>query len=180
MNFVEKLLIGETNCSISVTDADGNPKTLWQENRLGRTLRHAGHDVRIPGLTGWHSDTIKNHNLVPDGAHAGLAGVFASSGFESPGLVTVIGTGTTPPANTDTALQAQATDANVTSHVSSISTTTLPSDTCTWTTTFSIVTAASISEEGLMCAGFLLARQTFTPIACNVSDIVTCSHSVTC
>ena len=154
----------------------GNPKTLFQENILGRFLRHAGFRTKIRGITGWKSLTQRSHNLIPDIGHFSLAQVVAGDSG-SPQIA--IGSGNTAPSSADTGLESQVALMYV-AYPPTYSTTNVTNDTVVFTATFSMTVAAAIGEECLRLASQFFARQTFTPIAVNVGDIVTVTHTVVC
>lgn len=193
MNAVERLLIGDTNTEISVTDSDHRPKQLWQENLLGKALRHRGHDVRIPGLTGWSSFKQRSHNQIV----YNTIDYFAHGSPINSDCGIALGTDATPVDPTQMSLIAGIQGATATAVISA---TTIapytcasgpyagaytPMDTRTLTATFVMTQAATLCEEGIgqsiannPANGIVLARQTFTPIVVAINDIVTVTHTV--
>ena len=184
IRLIERLAIGETNTEITVTKANGARKMLWQENLLGKALRHAGFDVRVPGFTGWPSWTIKSHNIILNIAHAWIA---LTLGGDSVRQFSTIGIGTdaTTPDPTQSELLGfvVAAPATVT-----YTTTTVQNDTVILTAALTLPSACTISESGIKdtlanptgAGGSWLARQSFTAIPCSAGDVITIVHQYAC
>ena len=68
--FSDTILCRDFNTEVRLTDSHGKARKLWQENALGRKLRRAGREVRIPFLTGNYEDVLRNKNLITNVGHA--------------------------------------------------------------------------------------------------------------
>lgn len=120
-------------------------------------------EVLVYGKDGRLKDRRVVGNLVVNVGKAQVAGLIN-------GVVTTafkyiaIGTGTTSPSATDTALGSEVARASATT---SRATTTVTNDTATWSATFNFTASYSITESGIFDAssgGNMLARQTFSAV----------------
>jgi hypothetical protein len=89
---------------ITIKDKDGNLKSLWQENALGRLL-----GIQIPGITGRYSTEYRTKNRIVDAglnALAKRAGGVAQDEFK----YIALGIDDTEEENDQTALEDEITD----------------------------------------------------------------------
>jgi hypothetical protein len=181
----DNINLQEFNTEITVTDANGSPKSLWQENKLGRMLRHAGCEVKIPGITGHNTFILKSHNLVTNVGHAACSGRLGNLGSYSPFVYVGVGTGTTAASVSDTALQTEISTGGLSRAVATAAqtTTTVTNDTLQLTFTATATSSFAVTEEGIFdasSAGHLLARQVFSAVNVASGDSITVVHSISC
>ena len=157
-----------------VLDKNGNPKQLWDENRLGRFLRSKGglSLQGVPFLGKW-AETKSLENLVVDAGLAGIASRINGAGAEAVFEYLAVGSGTTSPVDGDTALEAEIATGGASRAAATTSreTTNVSDDTAVLDYTWSITAALSITEAGALndtSSGVLLGRQVFSAV--NVSD----------
>lgn len=129
-------------------------------------------------------DIREFHNLVTDAGKAGVASRI--SGYLTPAAYTfvAIGTGTTPAAAGDTALQIEITtnggeraDGGASPNVTS----TVTNDTAVVDLTYNFTGGFAVTESGLLNAissGTLLARQTFAPLNVVSGDSLTVTWKI--
>lgn len=172
------------NTEITVTGADGKQKQLWQENRLGKALRRAGHEIRIPGITGRKSFVMRSHNMIVNTGHAAANAKMSGQGSYGPFTTVALGTGTTAAAATDTALQSEITTGGGarTLATPTRTTTTVTNDTTTLTATFTFSSSFALTEEGIfdsttVAGSTMLAHQVFPAVNVASGDSVTIVHS---
>jgi hypothetical protein len=172
------------NTEITVTGADGKQKQLWQENRLGKALRRAGHELRIPGITGRKSFVQRSHNLITNAGHAAANAKMSGQGTYGNFVNIAIGTGTTAAAVTDTTLVTEITTGGGarTAATPTRTTTTVTNDTTTLTATFTFSSSFALTEEGIFdsvtpAGSTLLARQVFAAVNVASGDSLTLVHS---
>lgn len=182
----EKILCRDTNTEVRLFGADGQPKTLWAENRLGRALRMLlGREVRWAGITGNEALKFTSHNLITNIGHAATAGRLSGQGTYNTFVNIAIGTGATAPAVTDTALGAEITTNGGARGAAAASqtTTTVANDSMQLVKTFSFTGPFAITEEGIFdsatVGGNMLARQTFAAINVASGDSLQITHTVT-
>jgi hypothetical protein len=173
------------NTTITLTGADGKRKKLWQENRLGRALRQAGCEVKIPCITGNSTYELRSHNLITNVGQAGCAGRLGNLGGYSPFTYVALGTSTTAAAATDTALGAEISTGGLAraNATATQTTTTVTNDTLQLTYTFTASASFAVTEEGIFDAsssGHLLAHQVFSAVNVASGDSISVTHSVTC
>jgi hypothetical protein len=185
---MKKETIGlKTNVEYVLRDSKGKVKKLWKDNLVGQAIREAlrkiapssrfaVQSIRVPFLTGRYTSALALHNLVVNAGLAGVASRINGAGGEAAFTYIAIGTGTTAPAPTDTALQSEITTgggaraAATTSRV----TTDTPNDTAQNVVTFTFTSSFAVTESGVFNAagpppaGTMLARQTFAAI--NVAN----------
>lgn len=179
----EQLCVVEYNTEITVTDGFGNPKPLWQENRLGRALRLASHELRIPFVTGRKSFKLRNHNLITNAGLAAVSALLGGIGSPAPFSYIALGTGTTAAAATDTALQTEISTGGLARASATLSqtTTSVANDTLQFTHTFTASASFAVTEEGILNAasgGTLLAHQVFAAVNVASGDSISITHSV--
>ena len=151
---------------------DGSLKLIAERVTTPRML-----SVHVPSLTNIYIKFLKV---------LGLGDKYAGDLIVNTGLVDVaqmiydqydyvaIGTGATPAANGDTALQTQV-ETRV-APTKSIVTTTVPNDTAQFSGQFTLTAPRILTESGLFVlasGGVMLARQVFSAINLNTSDIIT-------
>lgn len=181
--FTDKIIFEDHNSEVRVTDASGKPKLLWQETRLGAAVRRlTGTEVRIPGLTGHKSYVSRSHNLVTNLGHqAAAARLGGIAGFNAASYL-ALGTGTTAPAVTDTAMESELTGglARTNATVTQV-TTNVTNDTLQLSATWTATADAAVTEEGIFDAasgGRLIAHQTRAAINLEAGDSITWTHKV--
>lgn len=168
------------NVKIELFDKNGQRKRLFKHNFLGRFLFNLGIDTKF-FLFGKYKDYLQSHNLVVNGAFADVAGLINGSASPASYDFIGIGTGTTAPAATDTALETEINnDGNPTftnrggAGVASRITTTVTNDTAQVVKTFTIgAFTPAVTECGLFNAnsgGSMFARQTFSAINLSNGD----------
>ncbi|MCL4405227.1 hypothetical protein M1295_01465 [Patescibacteria group bacterium] len=167
------------NVEWRLTDKDGKPKKLFQDNRLFTYLMKKGivspFFPKIPFLLGRWSDKKVVRNLVTNAGFALNAGLLCGSG--SPAAVTYIalGTGTTAAAVTDTALQTEIATGGLARASATVSliTTSVANDTAQLFHTFSATASFALTESGILNAaasGTLFAHQVFSVVNVNNGD----------
>lgn len=165
------------NSDLKLVDKYGNPKPIFQENFLFRWLIKKGivspHFYKIPFLLGYWSTSKKVSNLVVNAGMAGVASRINGAGGEAAFTYIAIGTGTTAPSATDTALESEITTGGGAraSATTSRTTTDVTNDTAQNQVTFNFTSSFAITESGVFnaaSAGTMLARQTFSVV--NVSS----------
>lgn len=161
------------NAEFVLIDKNGQRKKLFQENWLFRILLKLGivtpYTKPIPFLFGRWVYAKRISNLVVNTGLAGMASRFNGAGGEAAFTYIALGTGTTAPSATDTALEAEITTgggarANATA---SRTTTDTTNDTSQLQNTFSFTASFAITESGVFNAasgGTMAARQTFSAI----------------
>lgn len=173
------------NTEITVTGADGKPKALWQENRLGRYIRsRRGRELRIPGLTGRKTFKQVNHNVICNTGRAVVSALIGA--ISSPVAFTAIavGTGVTAASATDTALQTEITTGGLARGAGTASTvtTTVTNDTFQLVKTFTSTATFAVTEEGILnsntTGGVILAHQVFAAVNLVSGDQLTITHKV--
>ncbi len=180
--FAEALLCREPNTEIMLIGSDGQLKPLWQENLLGRLLRLAGCEVRIPHVTGTHELVLRNHNLITNVGHAAANARMSGQGSYAAFVNLAIGTGTTAAAVTDTALQAEITTGGGTRGAATATqvTTTVSNDTTQLVKSWTFTAAFAVTEEGIFdtatSGGNLLAHQVFAAVNVAAGDSLTVTH----
>ena len=184
MHFLEGVVCRDANTFITLTDAAGDPKQLWQENRLGSLLRRLGREVRIAGVTGHWTYELANHNLITNAGHAAAAARCSGQGSYSAFTALAIGTGTTAAAAADTALQTEITTNGGARGAATATqvTTTVTNDTFQLVKTWTFSGAFAVTEEGILdnaaSGGTLLARQVFAAVNVASGDQLTITHQV--
>lgn len=180
--FSEALLCREPNTEIVLFGRDGQLKPLWQENLLGRLLRLAGCEVRLPHVTGISTLVMRNHNLITNVGHAAANARMSGQGSYATFVNLAIGTGTTAAAATDTALQTEITTGGGARGAATATqvTTTVTNDTTLLVKTWTFTAAFAVTEEGILdnatSGGNLLAHQVFAAINVASGDALQVSH----
>jgi hypothetical protein len=128
---------------------------------------------KIPILFGYWSNALELKNLVVNAGKAGVASRINGAGGEAAFTYIAIGTGTTAPSATDTALQSEITTGGGARAAATATrvTTTVTNDTAQLQVTFNFTASFAVTESGVFNAatgGTMLARQTFTAI--NVAN----------
>jgi hypothetical protein len=180
--FSEFILFRESNTTISLVDANGVSKKLWNENALGRLLRRAGCKLRIPHVTGTHDFVLRNCNLITNVGHAAANARMSGQGAYAAFVNLAIGTGATAAAATDTALQTEiATNGGARGAATATQvTTTVANDTTQLVKTWTFTGSFAVTEEGILdqavSGGYLLAHQVFSAINVASGDSLTVTH----
>jgi hypothetical protein len=178
----EEILVRETNTEFVLRDAHGRVKPLWNENALGRLLRRAGCELRVPRLTGAWRQSLLTHNLITNVGHAAANARMSGQGSYNAFVNLAIGTGTTAAAATDTALQTEITTGGGARGAATASqvTTTVTNDTTQLVKTWTFTSAFAVTEEGIFdnatSGGNLLAHQVFPAINVASGDSMTITH----
>ncbi len=160
------------NAKWRMTDKDGNPVKLFQDNFLFRFL--IKHNIvspmfpKIPLLLGYWSYSKKVSNLVTNAGKAGDAARLMASAVAAFTYI-ALGIGTTAAAATDTALGSEITTGGLARTTGTVGskTTTVTNDTATLTNTFTASGSFAVTESGVLNAasgGTLLAHQVFSAI----------------
>lgn len=181
----DTIYLSEFNTTITVTDANGKAKKLWQENKVGRILRNTGCELKIPGITGRSTYELQSHNLITNVGHAACSGRLGNLGSYNPFTYIALGTGTTAAAVTDTALQTEITTGGLAraNATATQTTTNVTNDTLQLTYTWTASSAFAVTEEGVFdasSAGHLLAHQVFSAVNLASGDSISVTHSVSC
>jgi len=166
-------------------DANGNAKKIFEPNKLGAKLIKKGIIspkanqtlLAILGL-GSFKEAATIPNLVVDAGKAAVASRINGAGGEALFNYVAVGTGTTTPAATDTALQTEV--ARQAATVSRV-TTSVTNDTAKMETTFNFTASYAITEAGTFNAstgGTMLNRHTFSAINVNSGDALTISVEI--
>lgn len=161
------------NATWRMTDKDGNPVKLFQDNALFRFL--IKHNIvsplfpKIPVLLGHWSYEKKVKNLVTNAGLAALAAKLTAYSAVADFAYIALGTGTVAAAATDTTLGTEITTGGLgrASGTSGLKTTTVTNDTATLTKTFASTGTFAVTESGVLNAastGTLLCRQVFSAI----------------
>ena len=180
--FSDRLLCREANTFFQLTDAQGKSKMLWEENLLGRCLRRAGCEARVPFLTGLYVYVLANCNLITNVGHAAGNARMSGQGSYSTFVNLAIGTGTTAAAAADTALQTEITTGGGARGAATASqvTTTVTNDTTQLVKTWTFTASFAVTEEGILdnatTGGNLLAHQVFSAINVASGDSLTVTH----
>lgn len=164
------------NISYELKDSQGRSKKLFQLNKFGQALMKMGVIKPTTNKTllqalglGYWTNKLHIANLVVDAGKAGVASRINGAGGEAAFSYIAIGTGTTAPAATDTALQSEITTGGGARQAGTISrvTTTVTNDTARVTATFNFTASFAVTETGLFNAatgGTMLNRLTFAAI----------------
>ena len=171
MIFKEKQKI-KGEFEIKLIDKSGKPKKIWQEFRIFHLLRNkfGWNFPRIPLVTGYWTEKVRYPNLITNVGKAAAASRWNGDGGEAAFTYLAVGTGTTSPSASDTALENEVARGAATV---SRETTNVTNDTAVATYTFSLSSSYAITEMGLFNAssgGTMAARNTFSAI--NVDENV--------
>lgn len=170
------------NYEFTLKDAQGRVKPLFQLNRVGQALLKLG--VLSPLTPKWllralflgnWATTARYANLKTNAGLAGVASRINGAGGEAVFTYIAIGTGTTAPSASDTALQSEITTGGGARKSGTVSreTTTVTNDTATVQATFNFTASFNVSEAGLFNAstgGTMLSRDTFSAIPVASGD----------
>jgi len=127
--------------------------------------------ILIYSRSGRLKGIIESKNLIVNTGISAIAGLI-NGVVTTPFKYVALGTGTTPPSETDTALENEVARASASV---SRETTTIENDTAVWDATLQIPIACNISEAGIFDSesnGVMLARQTFDPKPVEAGDVV--------
>ena len=180
------------NVNYQLRDADGNLKSLFAVNKLGKAIlerarkgyslynedgspktglraRLAFNGLQIPGLTGHFTKSLTISNLITNTGMAGVASRINGDGSEALFNYIAIGTGVVAADVTDTTLGTEITTGGGSRAVATLSRTTtdVTNDTATHVLTYNFTATFAVTESGLLnaaAAGVLLCRQVFTAI----------------
>lgn len=180
------------NVNYQLRDKDGNLKSLFAVNKLGRAIlerARAGYSaynndgsqksglratiaingLQIPFLTGRFTKSMTISNLVTNAGFGGVASRTNGAGAEAAFTYIAIGTGAVAAAVTDTTLGAEITTlgGQRAAATASRTTTGTTNDTATLVNTFTFTGAFAVTESGVLNAaslGVLLCRQVFSAI----------------
>lgn len=163
---------------------DEAAKPQFADNFVWRILNKVlSIDLKVPYLTGnWTTAAIKR-NLVPTRGKQ-IAAEQIGGTTTAPVTAIAIGTGTTGPSASDTALGSEITTGGGSRGAASISneTTGTTNDTERWQKTFSFTSGFAVTEEGLFdnnaSGGNMLARQVFSAINVTSGDSLQITHDV--
>jgi hypothetical protein len=182
---LEELTTREYNTEIRLFGPDGQPKPLWNENRLGRFLRRIGTELRLPFVTGQYGLVLTNHNLITTIGHAAANARITGQGSYAAFANIAIGTGAVAAAAGDTALGAEITTAGGGRGAATATqvTTTTTNDTAQLVKTFTFTGTFAVTEEGIFdsataSSGTLLARQVFSAVNVASGDSLQITHKV--
>lgn len=147
--------------TMTIRDADGEAKTVWQPNALGFALLKSGLEIRVPFITGNWSKTFETDNLIVDD---GLAAAVDSGGVNAFDYL-ALGSDSTSPTASDSALGTELTSNGLSRAQGTVSQTTdsVTNDTheVTNTFTYSASSTTTIEEVGLFeqsSGGTMFAR----------------------
>lgn len=180
----DSILCRDYNTEIRLTGPNGQAKQLWNENALGRWLRLAGFEVRLPFVTGNRALIMRSHNLITNVGHAACNGKLSAQGSYGTFTSLAIGTGTTAAAVADTALQTEITTNGGARGAATATqvTTTVTNDTTQLVKTWTFSGSFAVTEEGILdqavSGGNLLAHQVFAAVNVNSGDSLTITHKV--
>jgi hypothetical protein len=183
-SLLEALTIRDHNTEFRLFDSSGKPKLLWQENRLGKLLRLAGVDCRVPFLTGSRQYIARSHNLITNVGHVAANARISGQGSYGTFVNLAIGTGTAAAAATDTALGTEITTNGGGRGAATATqvTTTVTNDTTQLVKTWTFTGAFAVTEEGIFdnatSGGNMLARQVFAAVNVASGDSLTVTHKV--
>lgn len=158
------------NVTYRVLDKDGEPKKIFQENKLWKWIRNLFHlDLQIPNLTGTWSYSKTVANLVTSAGLAGVASRINGDGSEAAFTYLAVGIGTTAAAAGDTALESEIVDSGMERAAATASrvTTDVANDTAQLVKSWSVTGTKAVTECGALNAastGTLLGRQVFSAI----------------
>jgi hypothetical protein len=178
----DTVLLRETNTEIRLAGSDGSPKKLWSENWLGRTLRRAGCELRVPFVTGTYGFVLRNDNLITNVGHAAANARMSGQGSYAAFVNLAIGTGTTAAAATDTALQTEISTLGGARGAATATqtTTTVANDTTQLVKTWTFTGSFAVTEEGIFdsasSGGNMLAHQVFGAVNVVSGDSLTITH----
>ncbi len=186
------------NVNYQLRDKDGNLKSLFAVNKLGRAILKsmrkgysaynedgsqksglrayiALNGLRIPFLTGHWTESMTISNLITNAGMAGVASRINGAGAEAAFTYIAIGIGATAAAVTDTTLGSEITTGGGerASATASRTTTDVTNDTATLVNTFSFTASFAVTESGVLnaaSAGVLLCRQIFSAINVAIGD----------
>ncbi len=181
---VKEMLRLDDNTEIRLFDAQGKPKQLWTDNRLGRWLRKRGLFVEMAGLTGRYGYVAHSHNLITNAGHAAAAGRISGQGSFNAFANLALGSGSTAAAVTDTALVTEITTNGGArgAATASLVTTSVTNDTVQLAKSWTFTGTLTVNEEGIFdnaaSGGTLLARQIIGPYTVNNGDVLTITHKV--
>jgi hypothetical protein len=180
----EILAVTDYNTEIRLFDSNGKPKSIWNENKLGKALRNAGFEVRLPGVTGSYGEVAYSHNLVTNAGKAFFVGRAGNVGSYSPATYLAIGTGTTAAAAADTALETEITTNGGARAAATVTqtTTTVSNDTLQLQHTWTFTGSEAVTEEGIFTestAGTLVAHQVFAAVNVASGDSLQITHTLT-
>ena len=164
-------------------DKDGNLKKLWKENFIGKYIR-SNFGLCLQGifLLGSWVDVLKFENTTTNTGFAAMASRCNGSGAEAAFTYLAVGTGTTPSAAGDTALEAEITTGGLerASATASRTTTTQANDTAKLLHIFTSSASHAVTELGTLNAastGILLGHQVFSVVNLVSGDTISLSHS---
>lgn len=122
-------------------------------------------------------------NLITNAGLAGVASRINGAGSEAAFTYLAVGTGTTAPSATDTALESEIVDSGLARTAATCTrvTTTKTNDTAQLQTTFTVTGSKNVTEIGILNAasgGVLLGRQTFTALPLAAGDTYTATYKI--
>lgn len=184
------------NVNYQLRDANGNLKSMFAVNKLGRAIlemarreytpynedgsRKSGlranlalNGLRVPFLMGNWTKSMTISNLITNPGMAGVASRINGDGAEALFNYIAIGTGVVAAAVTDTTLGTEITTGGGERGVATLSRTTtdVTNDTATQVLTYNFTATFAVTESGVLnaaAAGVLLCRQVFSAI--NVAN----------
>jgi hypothetical protein len=181
---LEELTTREYNTEIRLFGPDGQPKPLWNENRLGRFLRRIGTELRLPFVTGQYGLVLTNHNLITNAGHTAANARITGFGSYNAFANIAIGTGAVAAAAADTALGAEITTGGGGRGVATVTQTGTNNVNAQLQKTFTFSASFAVTEEGIFdsataSSGTLLARQVFAAINVANLDSLQITHTIT-
>ncbi len=179
---LEQKIAGVTE--ITLRDKDGNAKSLWAENTVGKWVRRVlGFDLKGWSAMGHWADCLVHANTITNVGHAGANGRISNQGGYNPFVNIAIGTGTQGTPATATALASETTTAGGGRAASTASqvTTSVSNDTTQLQHTWTFSGPLAITEEGIFdsataSTGNMFAYQSFSAINVVNTDQLTVTH----
>jgi hypothetical protein len=158
---------------------DQNIKSQFADNFLWRFIRkNFNLDLAIPFITGRYTKKALKANLVTNVGHAAFAGQFGGS-TSAAFTAMAYGSGSTPAAVTDTALQTEVARGAAT--ISRV-TTSVANDTYQAVKTFTAGGTQAITEEGILdnntSGGNLAAHNVFSAVNMILNDTLQFTHKI--
>jgi len=160
------------NVTYQLFDKNGEAKSIFKHNFLGRALMKLGLDMK-GFLFGSNTMAMTISNLVTNAGYAFVAARIISDSTEDLANYIAVGTSSTAAAATQTALGAEIVDSGLARATATLSrvTTTETNDTAQLVKQFTVSGTKAVTESGIFnaaSAGTMVARQVFSAI--NVSS----------
>lgn len=168
------------NVEFRVFDKDGNLRSQWNDNALGRAILRlmrqwfpsshlAVQGARVPVLFGQYGEFKLGRNKIVNAGLALAAGLLNGSGSPTTPTYIAVGTGVVAVNATDTTLGTETAASGLTRAAATVSlqTTTATNDTAQWLKSFTVTGTVAVTESGVFNAsssGTMLCRQTFSAV----------------